>query len=200
MAGPEGVPARRFEEFYRDGGRPPWDVDFAQPDLVAIADRVRGAVLDVGCGTGENALFFAARGLEVVGLDSAATAIARARARAADRGLSATFVEGDALALESLGRTFDTVIDSGLFHVFSDADRPRFVEAVASVTRPGGLYVLLCFSEHTPGTEGPRRVTQAEIRAAFAPGFELLEIAAATFATRVPDFQPHAWRASLRRP
>jgi 2-polyprenyl-3-methyl-5-hydroxy-6-metoxy-1,4-benzoquinol methylase len=102
----------RFEAAYH--GRPPWDIDGPQPDLARLLDagHIQGRVLDVGCGTGENALFFASRGIDVTGLDASAVAITRAQAKARGRGLSARFIQGDALQLAALGETFDTVTDS----------------------------------------------------------------------------------------
>jgi len=188
----------RFQEAYQ-GLPPPWDIGHPQSALVALADTVHGSVLDAGCGTGEHALFYAARGHEVWGVDMVPAAIEKARAKAKERGLKATFVVGDALDLGKLGRRFDVVIDSGLFHTFSDDDRPRYVESLAAVLAPGGKVHLLCFSELTPGTVGPRRVTQAEIRAAFGKGWAVRDIQRATFDTNFPDRQPQAWRAVIER-
>jgi len=75
-----------------------------------------GAVLDAGCGTGENALLVASLGLSVLGVDVAATALAIARAKADDRGIEVGFAAADAFQLERLGRRFETVLDCGLFH------------------------------------------------------------------------------------
>lgn len=165
--------AGHFEAMYQT--TPPWDIGRPQPDFLTLAEtgRLSGRVLDVGCGTGEHALMAAAICLEVVGIDAAATAIASAERKAAERGLQVRFVLGDALELEKLGGTFDTVLDCGLFHVFDDLDRARFVRSLAAVVEPGGLYFMLCFSEHQPGELGPRRVTQAEIRESFAAGWRV---------------------------
>ena len=83
---------------------------------------------------------------------------------------------GNALELNKLGRQFDTVIDCGLFHTFSDEERPLFVEGLGEVLRSGGLLHILCFSDEEPGTEGPRRVTQQEIRDAFQNGWKVEQI------------------------
>src|SRR4051812_12541611 len=89
-----------------------------------------------------------------------------ARRKARERGLDAEFLRMEALTLGGLDRQFDGVIDSGLFHVFDDEDRPRYVAGLAHVTRPGGRLFLQCFSDEEPGTQGPRRVSQREVRAA----------------------------------
>jgi cyclopropane fatty-acyl-phospholipid synthase-like methyltransferase len=192
--------ANRFVEAYK--GTPPWDIGRAQPALQAVADAglVTGPVLDAGCGTGENALFFAARGFEVVGVDGVETAIEAARAKAKARGLAAEFLVHDALSLEGLGRRFNTVVDSGLFHTFDDGERGRYVVALAAATALHGRVFVLCFSEHETGEGGPRRVTQAELREAFdAPPFRVVGIEAAEMATNLDGGGRKAWLASVER-
>jgi SAM-dependent methyltransferase len=93
-----------------------------------------GSVLDAGCGTGENALYFAGRGRTVTGIDFLDEPISRAKRKAAERGLPATFLVQDALTLKRWSERFDSVIDSGLFHVFSDEGRPRYVEGLAAMS------------------------------------------------------------------
>src|SRR5919202_6838445 len=144
-------------------GQAPWDIGRPQKAFTDVADRVTGRVLDAGCGTGENALFFAGRGHPVTGIDFLEEPIARARRKAGERGLDVTFLVKDALTLEDWDERFDSVIDSGLFHVFSDDDRPRYVEGLATVLRPGGRLFLLCLSDEEPGEQGPRRVSKKEL-------------------------------------
>jgi SAM-dependent methyltransferase len=196
-----GVVGGSWDEAYTKGWAP-WDIGRPQSVFVRLADagEITSPVLDSGCGTGEHALMLAERGLEVVGVDVAPTAIGRARQKAAERKLSAEFEVGDVLALDQLGRRFATVIDSGVLHTFDDTGRPRYVASLASVLDPGGVLHLLCFSEHTPGDWGPRRVTQAELRAAFAIGWNVERIEAARFEVREGfEEEPHAWLARIVR-
>jgi len=174
-----------FDQAYL--GVPPWDIGRAQPPLVQLAEagQMRPPVLDVGCGTGENALYLAGRGLEVTGIDAAPRAIAKARQKTEQRGLKVDFEVVDALRLSSLGRTFRTAIDSGLFRVFSDDERPPFARELHAVLRPGGTSYLMCFSEHQPGDWGPRRVTQAKIRETFSDGWVVGPIRSAGFDTNL---------------
>jgi len=194
-----------FEWAYRHS-TPPWDIGRAQPSLVGLADAgaLAGRVVDLGCGTGENALFLASRGIDVVGVDAAPTAIERARAKAASRGLAATFLVGDALDLASLdgqlGGAFDAVIDCGLFHTFANEERPVYARGLAAVLRPGGRYFMLCFSDEEPGTAGPRRVSRDEIQETFTAGWTVESIEPRRFATigfATPE--PRAWLATIRR-
>src|SRR5215212_6533498 len=168
-----------FEAAYT--GKAPWDIGRPQPAFAEVADRVTGTVLDAGCGTGENALFFAGRGHPVLGIDFLEGPIQEARRKAEARGLDAEFVRMDALTLADLDRQFDSLVDSGLFHVFSDEDRVRYVAGLAHVTKPGGRVFLLCFSDEESGTQGPRRVTRREIRESFMDGWVVKEIRAARF-------------------
>jgi SAM-dependent methyltransferase len=154
-------------------GSPPWDIGKPQPAFQAAADKVVGSVLDAGCGTGEHALFFAARGHAVTGFDFLEEPIAAAPSKAVERSLIVKFLVKDALKLHEWTERFDNVIDSGLFHVFSDTDRIRYVRGLENVLNPGARLFLLCFSDATPGMEGPRRVSQSELRHAFADGWEI---------------------------
>jgi cyclopropane fatty-acyl-phospholipid synthase-like methyltransferase len=199
------VPSREtFESMY--AGKPPWEIGRPQRAFVEAAEQVSGSVLDAGCGTGENALYFAGRGHPVLGIDYLEGPVGMAKSKAQERGLDAEFVPMDALALGSLDRQFDGVIDSGLFHVFGDEDRARYVAGLAHVTRPGGRLFLLCFSEEEPGSQGPRRVSRQEIRDSFADGWTIEEIRPERFEVR-PDLEdvsfseggPRAWFSVIRR-
>ena len=197
------TPAAGWDSAYEAGSRPPWDIGRPQPAFVRLADGglLRGRVLDAGCGSGEHALLAAARGADVVGVDVSPRAIDRARRKAGERGIAVRFEVADALRLGELGLTFDTVIDSGLFHVFDDADRARYVTSLASVLPSGGTCYLMCFSDRQPGTMGPRRVSQEELRAAFSDGWAVASIVAEAFEVNpglgTPTVQ--AWLATIRR-
>jgi len=195
-----------FEEMY--AGQAPWDIGRPQPLIVRLEKdgQIRGSVLDVGCGTGENAIFLASKGHETWGLDFVPVAIERAKAKAAERSVRVNFSVADALELAKIGQQFDTVIDCGLFHTFDDSERPKFVGGLAAVVRPGGWLHILCFSDKEPGTWGPRRVSQQEIRDAFAAGWKIAPIEATRFDSNEipggPSFSPggpHAWLASIER-
>jgi cyclopropane fatty-acyl-phospholipid synthase-like methyltransferase len=193
-----------WDAMYEPAGEPPpWDIGRPQRAFVELADRglLSGRLLDAGCGTGEHTLLAAAHGADATGVDISARAIARARAKAADRGLHARFEVADVLSLDRLGLTFDTVIDSGVFHVFGDQDRPRYVTSLASVLRPGGRCYLACFSDRQPGEWGPRRVTQEELRAAFSDGWSVSSIDADTFEINagLPAPTVQAWLAVIQR-
>ena len=186
-----------FNSAYK--GTPPWDIGRPQKEFVGLARRgeITGSVLDIGCGTGENALFFAAEGHEVWGVDSAPHAIAKAKRKAEERGLTVEFLVLSALELKRLARTFDTATDSGLFHTLSDGDRPVFVRNLAAVLPPGGRYFMLCFSDREPGGYAPRRITEREIRETFRDGWAVRYIQPATFESNTRVEGPKAWLSSI---
>jgi SAM-dependent methyltransferase len=188
-----------FDALYQ--GTPPWDIGRPQPAFLALAEAegLRGRVLDVGCGTGEHALLAAELGLEATGVDVAGSAIDAARVKAAERGLAVRFLVWDALDLAALGERFDTVLDSGLFHVLDDDDRPAYVAALAAATEVGGRCHVLCFSDRQLGLSGPRRVTQDELRASFAGGWRVEGIEATVIDTLADFGAAQAWLATVTR-
>ncbi len=192
-----------WDDAYAGAMPTPWDVGRPQAAFARLADEglLTGRLLDAGCGTGEHALLAAAHGADVTGVDVSPLAIERARGKAAARGLKARFEVADALHLGQLGATFDTVIDSGLFHVFDDDGRAQYVASLAGVLRSGGHLYLMCFSDRQPGEFGPRRVRQDELRAAFSDGWEVSAIVADSFELNPGFDRPaaQAWLATIRR-
>ena len=190
-----------FQSAYLEG-RTPWDIGRPQSDLARLCDSgaITGRVLDVGCGTGENALYAASLGLDVVGVDGAPAAIDRARRKADVRGLSVTFEVGDVLSLEGYAGAFNSAMDCGCFHVFDDSDRLRYVSSLHTVLREHGRLFLLCFSDRVPGDWGPRRVTRQELHDAFAGGWRIDTIDPAHFdVVNLDTPRIDAWLAALTR-
>lgn len=151
-------------------------------------------------------MFFASRGHHVTGIDFLEEAVRRARVKASERGLSVKFLVKDATAIVNWSERFATVIDCGLFHVFSDDDRHRYVEGLVHVLEPGGRLFLMCFSDQEPGIEGPRRVSQQELYDTFRDSWEVESLQRSQFEIN-PGFTevqfseggPKAWFAVIRR-
>ena len=194
-----------WDASYHDGP-PPWDIGRPQPAIGRLASEggFAGAVLDAGCGTGENALHVASlrvpSGLSVLGFDVAETALAIARQKAADRGIEVEFVTADAFHLECLRRRFQTVLDCGLFHTFDGSEQAEYVASLASVTEHDGTLYVLCFSDDGPDT-GPHPISQEELRAAFNPsnGWNVAAIEPERIQTRFHDHGAPAWFATIKR-
>ena len=195
-------PHHAWDDAYA-GPAPAWDIGRPQPAFVTLADRGRltGSVLDAGCGTGEHTILAAQHGATALGVDVSRRAVEMARAKAAERSVDCRFEVGDALALDGRADRFDTVIDCGLFHVFDDSSRPRYVASLHRVLRPDGHLHLMCFSDRQPGDWGPRRIAEADLRSAFATGWRFVSLTADRFRINPgvgTDFA-EAWRADLVR-
>jgi SAM-dependent methyltransferase len=216
-----------WDDAYAGSVPPAWDLGQPQPAFVRLAEQglLTGTVLDAGCGTGEQTLLAASYGADALGVDVSPLALEIARGKAAARGIPAAaggqvgpaaaggqvgrarFEVADALRLRELGLGelglgFDTIIDSGLFHVFDDEARGRYITSLASVLRAGGRLYLMCFSDRQPGMFGPRRVSQDELRAAFTDGWTIVAIEAEAFALNRDAFgiaTAQAWLATVSR-
>ncbi len=183
-------------------GTAPWDIGRPQPAIARLAEQgaFAGAVLDAGCGSGEHALLVASLGLEVLGVDVAEAAISIARRKATERGLEAEFAVADALQLAELGRTFETVLDCGLFHTLDHEERRSYVASLASATAPGGRLHVLCFSDQGPAL-GPHPVAEEELRSAFgaSAGWSVVSIAPDRIEARLDPPALPAWLATVAR-
>ena len=193
---------RPWDASYLDGPAP-WDTGEPQPAILRLAGEgaFAGAVLDAGCGTGENALHVASLGLHVLGVDVAETALSIAREKAARRGIDAEFVVADAFRLHRLGRVFETVLDCGLLHTFDSDERRDYVASLASVTGRGGHLYVLCFSDVGPGPCGPHRISQEELRAAFerSGGWSVASVSPDRLRTTLDAQGAPAWLARIER-
>jgi SAM-dependent methyltransferase len=184
-------PRAFFDSVYRD--TPPWDVGGPQPAMSALlaAHPPTGPVLDVGCGSGDLAIALARGGLQVLGIDFADAAIARARAKAGalppDVARFLDFQVADALQPSLLRRQFGAVVDCGFYHLFEPEQCDRYVDELASTLLPGGRYYLLAFATTFPIPNSPRQVSEEELRSRFtsARGWRVLECRPAEFLSRV---------------
>jgi SAM-dependent methyltransferase len=169
----------RFDEFYRTT-TPPWVIGEPQPAVVELerAGLIRGKVLDVGCGTGEHTILLTGLGYDVLGIDFAPEAVEQARRNADAKGAGARFEVADAMNLPADPR-YDTILDSALFHIFDDADRPKYVASLHGAVLPGGIVHVLALSDQGRGF-GPQ-VSGETIRDAFGDGWELEALEPATY-------------------
>lgn len=185
------------------GGKPPWDIPEPQPVVVELerTGKIRGDVLDAGCGTGEHALYLAARFHQVIAIDVSSVAIDKARAKALSRGVQATFVVGDALSLSDYKDAFDTVIDCGLFDVCPPERQASYAEALHRATRAGAYVYLLELSASSAELMMRRfvvlgvpenqlaslpKLTPSDLRAAFADRWREEFLEESTMRVRLP--------------
>lgn len=180
----------RFDDFYKNQ-TPPWVIGEPQPAIVELerSGLIAGRVLDVGCGAGEHSILLAAAGYDVLGVDGAPTAVEQARRNAADRGVDARFEVADALHLASTP-SYDTVVDSALFHIFDDGDRAAYVRSLHNATRPGSVVHVLALSDAGRGF-GPE-VSERTIRDAFGAGWDVESLTTTTYRGLVTEVHADA--------
>lgn len=164
--------------------RPPWDIGEPQPVLVELADSggFSGAVLDIGCGLGDNALFLTERGYRVTGVDGSPAGLTQARERARRRGLDIEFREGDATSLDGLEQRFDSVLDSALYHCLPEESRADYAAAIRRVSNPGAALHLFCFSDTQPESV-PFAVSKDDLHANLGPHWDIISIEPKKYAT-----------------
>ena len=198
---PSGSGVEIFEAHYAGEPGAGWEIGRPQSALLRLArDGVlRGRVLDVGCGSGDNALAIAEHGLETTGVDAAPSGIDLARRKARERGLDVRFLVWDGMELPALGERFDTVVDVGFFHCFAPGDRPALVAALGAVVPVGGRYVLMCWSDREPGTWGPHRISENDIRTGFAGGWHIDSLEPAALEVAFEPGTVRAWLAVMTR-
>ena len=191
-----------FAGMYAEG-IPPWQIDRAQPEVIRLIEqgKFESLVLDLGCGTGDNTIELARRGLVVKGLDAVPEALERACKKMEQAGLkqSPEFVLGDALRLAESGVKARTVLDCALFHTFSDEERKEYIRGLEAVLSPGGRLHILSFSELETRQPGPRRLSLSEITGSFGAGWRVEDSVRCRYWDRVRPDGAHAWRVSFVR-
>lgn len=195
------MPQQDWDERYVAGDTP-WDTGKPDDHLVNFlhANPIeRGRALDVGCGTGTNALWLAAQGFAVLGIDIATAGIEKARAKLAGTDLDCRFIQTDFLNDSISGGPFDLVFDRGCFHVFDEsADRARFARHVASLLKPEGRWLSLIGSTEGPAREfGPPRRSARDVMNVIEPELEILEFRHIEFRADLPT-QAAAWLCASR--
>jgi SAM-dependent methyltransferase len=176
-------------------GPPPWNIGEPQPELATLISqcKFRSDVLDAGCGFAELSLSLAADGYTVVGIDMTPTAIAAATRAARDRGLSnATFVQDDITSFTGFDGTFNTVVDSTLFHSMPVEARDDYLQSVHRAAAPGASYFVLVFAKGAfpPDMDTltkPNEVTEDELREVVSRYWTVDEIRPAFIHVNVPQ-------------
>jgi SAM-dependent methyltransferase len=196
--GPEAVRLlERWDRAYRDGRRPPWDLGAPAAELRKAVEEgtIRpGHALEVGCGSGTDAVYLASQGFKVTAVDIAPTALAIAEAKARTAGVRVEWLLADVLALPDIG-PFDFVYDRGCYHNVRYVDAAGFIEGLRRVSRPGTRCLILSLNR-----SGPPGVTEERMRGDFARGFEVEWLRPADIGAGPPGpKKPNAWSLLLRR-
>ncbi|MFQ6020708.1 MAG: class I SAM-dependent methyltransferase [Candidatus Aenigmatarchaeota archaeon] len=170
-----------LEQMYKEG-RIPWDLGKPYKQLVEFVKENKPChVLDVGCGTGTDAIFLAQNGFKVTAIDISEEAIRIAKSKAEKAGVKIDFRIGDALDMPFEDETFELVNDNGFFHLLDKPNRALFVKEVSRIMKPKSKYLMKCFSDKEPSNAGipyklPYRLSQETIRKYFSKKFKILYI------------------------
>jgi SAM-dependent methyltransferase len=168
----------------------PWERDTVPTPLVELIAQypAPGRALDIGCGTGRDAVYLAARGWTVTGVDSVPRALDAAKQRANATNVDVNWVRGDVTRLQTLGigEGYELLVDRGCFHGLADAEREQYAAGVAAVATPGARLVMFAFQPRSRGL-GPRGVTSDEVEQHLGGAWELV--------SRAPDSEsrPPRW-------
>ncbi len=200
----ERLPAKHvdWEAIYRLG-TPPWETGLPTAELVRLVEEktLRPArTLELGCGTGADAIYLAAHGFEMTAVDSSPIAIERARARAEQQAALLRLVLADAFEFGQTAGQFELIFDVGLYHFIRQTDLEQFVDLLWRVTRPGSYYFTVAARKHEPSSDGPPPVSQKQIHRELGRLFEVVQLRACRLASlRLKGGYP-AWSCLMRRP
>ena len=200
--GSGGVPlaGREFEKSYATGDTP-WDSGRPSAELVRVLDAglLPGkTVLEIGCGTGTNAIELARRGYQVTAIDLVDLAVRRAKDKAQRAGVDIDFRVGDATRMD-LGGPFDVVFDRGVYHGIRARNLSGFRKMLKRVTRPGSRWLTLAGNAKEPTANGPPVVSEDEFRSELEPLFKILEVREFRFTLDRDDSRPLGWSILMER-
>ncbi len=168
----------RWDERYSSGSTP-WDTGTPSSELVRLVAEEKIApcrAVELGCGTGTNAVWLARQGFDVTALDLSPLALERARRRGGDAGVKVNFVAADVLSPPDLGPPFGFFFDRGCYHVVRRIDAAGYRATLAKLTAPDSAGVVLTGNAREPHNPGPPVVSEEEIRAELGPLFEIVRL------------------------
>ena len=191
-----------YQRRYRSGNAP-WDTgrpDFNLQKLVKDFPIQACRALDIGCGTGDNAIWLARNGFGVAGIDASDAALNKAREKAAAAGVSCGFQIMDFFTGDVPGRPFGFVFDRGCFHSYSsDGDRKKFADKAAGHLLESGLWLTIAGSaDEIRDRPGPPQLTASEIVLSVEPFFEIILLESTHFESNSPT-PPRAWRCLMKK-
>lgn len=166
-----------FELFYRLG-TPPWEGHPLPRRLIELIEGPHAlpaaTALDAGCGTGDAAIYLARHGWAVTAFDFTSAAVARARAKVQQAGVTVRVLQADVtrLARSDAGTGFQLIMDGGLLHGLDDAARDAYVREITRAAAPGATLLIGAFDEKD--RRGPRGIGRQEIERRFGKEWEIL--------------------------
>jgi len=199
---PKYVTKADWDAAYRQG-TPPWDTGAPHAELVRVLDEYRlqpQTVLEVGCGTGADAILLARRRLEVTAVDCSPIALERARLRAEQENALVRFVLDDVFEFAHSAGQFDLVHDAGLYHAVRQTNLEQYLDMLWRVTRPGSYYFCLAGAPDKTADDGPPQVTEDEIHNELGRLFEFIHVRPTRLESPNRNRGYPAWSCLMRRP
>jgi methyl halide transferase len=191
-----------WEAVYRRG-TPPWDYGKPHAELTRVLDEYRlcpQTVLEIGCGTGADAIVLARRKFEVTAIDCSPIAVERARLRAEQHDAWIHFVLADVFEFVRTAPRFDMVYDCGVYHALRRVDLDRYLDVLWRVTQPGSYYFCLAGAPEADVEEGPPRVTEEEIHAELGRLFEFVHLRPTRLESLTRKEGHAGWSCLMKRP
>jgi len=191
-----------WEAMYRDG-TPAWETGNPAGELARVLDEgvvPPGTALEVGCGTGADAVYLARRGFEVTAVDLSPLAVERAHRRAELAGVPVCFVLDDVFQFVRTGERYDFVYDAGFYHFIRRYDLTRYVDLLWRTTRPGSYFLALVGSVGEEAEGGPPQVSEEEIRLELGRLFEFVRLRHFQFESPLRHEGYLGWSCLMRRP
>lgn len=197
-----GMENNRFEGRYQSGDTP-WDHGMVDFNLIEVVARhaVRPCrALDIGCGTGDNSIWLAQKGFDVVACDLSETAVARAQLKAEEANANVFFLASDFLKDSIPDTPYGFVFDRGCLHCMHETtDRTAFVEQVAELLEEQGVWLSLVGNADEEKREvGPPQLSASELVSIVEPRFEILSLCAGQFGSD-QEVPPRAWVCLMRK-
>jgi methyl halide transferase len=199
---PKYVNAATWDEAYREG-TPPWDLGVPHNELARVLDEYRlkpRTVLEIGCGSGADAILLARRRFEVTAVDCSPIALERARLRAEQRGDLIRFVLADMYEFGRTAGQFDFVYDSGVYDAVRLVQLDRYVDMLWRITRPGSHYLCLAAAPGEAPENSPTPVSEDEIHNELGRLFESVHLRPIRLETLDGAQSRPGWSCLMRRP
>jgi SAM-dependent methyltransferase len=199
---PKYVTTTDWDTVYREG-TPPWDTGVPHAELPRVLDEYRlrpETVLEIGCGTGADAILLARRRFEVTAVDCAPIALERARLRAEQQNALIRFVLADMYDFARTAGQFDLVYDCGVYHSVRQMQLERYLDMLWRVTRPGSYFLCLAGAPNPSVEEGPPQVTEDEIHNELGRLFEFIHLRPTRFENPAHKEGYPAWSCLMQRP
>lgn len=191
-----------WDTIYREG-TPPWETGRPASELVRVLDEGAipiGTALELGCGTGADAIYLAQKGFEVTAVDFSPTAIERARTRAERYDVNVRFVLDDVYEFGKHCEPFDFVYDAGFYHYIRQKELAKLLDMLWRVTRPGSYYLALVGAAGEKAEGGPPQVSEREIRFELGRLFEFVQFRNFPFESPFRREGYLGWSVLMRRP